>query len=197
MKTEQYYGELDLEKRKNRRLQWALGACVFVILITTSTIRTQVGKERTVFIPPEITKPFWISGDEASPEYFEELGSFVNGLTLNITPETVGRACGQFLMYVLPKDRDKFKKKCDVEAARVHRDSASQMFALREVQVDAKHRRVALLGTLITLINDKSFKNNEAYLMEFEHSDGRFYVTNQEKVDSNDPFGLKKNVRTN
>jgi hypothetical protein len=33
--------------------------------------------------------------------------------------------------------------------------------------------------------------------MEFENSDGRFYVTNQEKVDSNDPFGIKKNARTN
>jgi conjugal transfer pilus assembly protein TraE len=192
MNTEQYYGELDMEKRKNRRLQWALGACVVSILILSSTIRAQVGKERSAFVPPEITKPFWISSEEASPEYFEQLGPYVNGLTLNVTPETVSTACNQYLTYVLPKDRDKFRKRCDIESARIKRDSASQMFSVREVRTDATHHRVALLGTLTTMISDKTFKNNEAYLIEFVHADGRFYVSNHEKVDANDPFGIKK-----
>ena len=193
MESNEYFGELDLEKRKNRRLQWTLAACVFTILLLSGTIRAQVGKERSAFIPPEITKPFWISSEDASPEYFEQLGQFVNSLTLNVTPETAATACNQFLIYVLPKDRDKFRKKCDIESARVRRDNASQMFALREVRTDAKNRRVVLLGVLSTIIGDKPVsKSNEAYLIEFVHSDGRFYVANQEKVNVDDPFSTKK-----
>lgn len=192
MESSNYYGELDLEKRKNRRLQQAVAACIVIMLIGISTIRMQVGKDRTAFVPPEITKPFWISSEDASPEYFEQLGQFVNGLNLNVTPETAMAACNQFLLYVLPKDRDKFKKKCDISTERVRRDSASQMFSVSELRTDIKHRRVAISGQLITLINDKTFKDNQTYLIEFVHSDGRFYVSNQEKVDSDDPFNSKK-----
>jgi conjugal transfer pilus assembly protein TraE len=192
MKSDQFFGELDLEKSKNRRLQWALGGCILIILILASTVRAQVGKERNAFVPPEISKPFWISSEDASPEYFEQMGQYINGLPLNVTPETADMACKQYLTYVLPKDRDKFKKKCDIDTARIKRDSASQMFSVRDVKTDAKHRRVAFTGTMTTLIADKTFKNTEAYLIEFAHSDGRFYVTNHEKVDANDPFGIKK-----
>lgn len=192
MESNNYYGELDLEKRKNRRLQLTIVVCILIILIGISTIRMQVGKDRTAFVPPEITKPFWISSEDASPEYFEQLGQFVNGLTLNVTPETAMVACNQFLIYVLPQDRDKFKKTCDVSTERVRRDSASQMFSVRELRTDVKRRRVAISGQLITLINDKIFKENQVYLIEFVHSDGRFYVSNQEKVDADDPFSNKK-----
>lgn len=194
MKSDGYYGELDMERRKNRRLQICVACLVVSILVMASTIRAQTGKDRHSFLPPEISKPFWLSAEDASPEYFEQLGQFVNGLPLNVTPETAEASCKQFLMYVLPRDRDKFKKKCDVQTMRVKRDNASQMFSVREVRTDAKHRRVVLMGNLTTMIGDKTFKEPGAYLVEFAHSDGKFYVSNQEKVDANDPFNSKKSV---
>lgn len=192
MKSDQYFGELDLEKRKNRRMQIFLGLSVLIILIQTTTIRAQVGKERTTFLPPEITKPFWISSEEASPEYFEQMGEYVNGLVLNVTPETVGTRCDQFLTYILPRDRDAAKKKCDISVSRIKRDNASQMFSLRETRTDPKKHRVALIGNTATYISDKRVSNNsEAYLIEFAHADGRFYVSKQQLVAQDDPFGIK------
>lgn len=192
MDNDKYFGELDMERRKNRRLQLIVAGCVAAILVQASAIRAQTGETRTAFVPPEISKPFWISGESASAEYFEQLGQYINGLPLNITPETVQHACRQYLAYVVPKDRDKHKKRCDVETARVKRDGASQMFAVREVNTDAKNRRVAVAGVLTTIIQNKAFKSNETYMIEFAHSDGRFYVANHEKVDQNDPFAQKK-----
>ncbi len=139
-----------------------------------------------------MSKPFWISSEDASPEYFEELGQFVNGLSLNVTPETVNQACAQYLKYVLPKDRDRFKKACDLNAARVKRDGASQSFSVGTIRTDAKNRRVAFTGVLTTLIGDVPFRSNDTYVMQFVHADGRFYVANHEKVDPNDPFAQKK-----
>lgn len=183
MKTDTYFGELELEKRKNRRLQWALAASISAILIQASTIYAQIGDTKTVFVPPEISKPFWLSGEEASTDYFEQLGQFINGLPLNVTPETVHQSCSQYLAYVLPKDRDRHKKRCDVESARVRRDGASQMFATREVQTDQKNRRVVIAGVLTTIISGKAFRSNESYVIEFAHFGGRFYVSNHEKVE--------------
>ncbi len=192
MHTDQFYGELDAAKRDIGRLRLQLGACIAIILVLCSTVRFQLGTDRSVFVPPEISKPFWISGEDASPEYFEQLGQFLNGLTLNFTPETVTASCTQFLTYVLPKDRDKYRKRCDLEAARIRRDNASQSFSVRELRTDAQRRRVVLTGTLITFIADKSFKSKEAYFIEFEHVNGRFYVSNHDKVDANEPFASKK-----
>lgn len=193
MDSNAFFGEIDLERRKNRRLQWALGICVIVILIQTTTIRAQVGKERVQFVPPEITKPFWISSEDASPEYYEQMGQYVGLLPLNVTPETAATACNQYMTYILPKDRDRFRQKCDIEIARIKRDSVSQMFSVRELRTDVKRRKVVLIGTTLTFIHSKEVsKNTEAYLIEFAKSNGRFYVVNQEKVDVEDPFGIKK-----
>lgn len=193
MESVRYFGELDLEKKKNLRLQLYVGLCIFIIFVQSITIVSQTGNERTTFIPPEITRPFWISNEEASPEYFEQLAQYVNSLALNTTPDTVKASCAQFMTYILPKDHDRFKKKCDVEELRVKRDNASQMFSVREVQIDANTRRVALIGTTMTFIAGNSVsKTSEAYVVQFAHSNGRFYVINHEKVDENDPFGFKK-----
>lgn len=191
MDTDKYFGEMDMEKRKNRKLQWVVAACIAIILIQASSIRAQTGETKTAFLPPEISKPFWISSEDASPEYFEQLGMFINNLPLNVTPETVKEACKQYLNYVLPKDRDKYKKKCDVDEARVRRDGSSQMFSNREVRTDAKNRRVAFTGVLTTIVGGKAFPSNQTYVMEFVPYGGRFYIANHEKADPNDPFAQK------
>ena len=192
MDTNNYFGELVAAQRKNTILQWVVGGCVAVILIQASSIRAQTGETKTSFVPPEITRPFWISGEDASPEYFEQMGQFINSLPLNVTPETVGQACKQYLAYVLAKDRDAYKKKCDLTAARVKRDGASQSFSLTNIKTDAKNRRVVFTGVLTTIINDSVSRINESYVMQFVHSDGRFYIGNHEKADSNDPFAQTK-----
>lgn len=192
MDKNSYFGELTAEKAKNSKLQWVVAGCVAVILIQASSIRAQTGETKTSFVPPEITRPFWISGEDASPEYFEQMGQFINTLPLNVTPETVGQACKQYLTYVLPKDRDKYKKQCDLTAARVKRDGASQSFSTSTIKTDAKNRRVVFTGVLTTIINDSVSRINESYVLQFVHSDGRFYIGNHEKADPNDPFAQKK-----
>ncbi len=192
MDTTNYFGQLVSEQRKNTKLQWVLAGCVLVILIQASSIRAQTGETKTSFVPPEITRPFWISGEDASPEYFEQMGQFINLLPLNVTPETVGQACKQYLTYVLPRDRDKYKKQCDLTEARVKRDGASQSFSIANIATDAKNRRVAFTGVLTTIIGDTISRNNESYVLQFVHSDGRFYIGNHEKADPGDPFAPKK-----
>lgn len=163
-----------------------------VVLIQAAHLKAKVGDDRTHFIPPEVTKPFWLSADEASPEYFEDMGQFIGLLPLNVTPETAAQACKQYLSYILPKDRDKYRSKCDVQISRIKRDDISQMFSVSEVFTDVKHRKVALVGKMSTYINGKLFPAREAYLLEFERYGGRFYVKQHEQVDPDDPFNGKK-----
>lgn len=188
MDTEKYFGELDNERQRNRRLTLYLGVCIATILVLASSVRAQIGDERTHMLPPEISRPFWLSAKDASPEYFEDMGMFINGLPLNVTPDTVRQACKQYLTYVLPADRDLYKSKCDQDEARVKRDSVSQMFSVRQILTDAAHQRVAFSGTLHTFIGGKPFRRDAAYVMEFTHAAGRFYISNHKEAAPNDPL---------
>lgn len=191
MHGEEFINELDRAKTSVRRHQAALAALIVLALLQAGSIYRQSGSERQHFLPPEISRPFWLAGTEASAEYFEDLGQFVNGLVLNVTPETVDMACRAYLRYVLPRDRNKYQSRCDVEARRVKRDNAAESFSLRSVRTDPRRHRVVLEGTQVTIINDKHFKARRTYLIDFVHADGRFYVGTHEKVEDHDPRLLK------
>ncbi|MBB3221704.1 TraE/TraK family type IV conjugative transfer system protein [Pseudoduganella umbonata] len=192
MHGEEFINELDRVKTSVRRHQAAIGALIVLALVQACSIQRQSGNERQHFLPPEISRPFWLAGREASSEYFEDMGQFINGLPLNITPETVETACSAYLRYVLPRDRAKYQRRCDAEAKRIKRDSAVEWFSIESVRSDARLRRVVLEGMHQTIINDKRFRpTRRTYLIEFEHADGRFYVGTHEKVEDNDPRILK------
>lgn len=193
MDKDTYMGQLAEAKADIRRLKWILAGCVAAIVVMASTIRAQTGETKTAFVPPEITRPFWISSEDASQEYFEDLGQFINSLTLNVTPETVKRTCDQYLSYVLPKDRDTYRKRCDLQIARVKRDGSSSMFSTKVLRTDLKHKRVAMTGDFVTIVSGKPFPPRlQTYVIEFVHSAGRFYITNHHEADNNDPFSDKK-----
>lgn len=193
MDKHSYLGQLSDEQNKNRVLRWMLAGCIVVIIILSSTILAQTGETRTAFVPPEITRPFWISSEDASQSYYEDLGQFINGLSLNVTPETVKTACRQYLTYVLPRDRDTYKKRCDLQEMRVKRDGASSMFSVREISTDMRNRRVAISGDLVTIVSGKPFPpRRQAYVIDFVHAGGRFYITNHHEAETDDPFAEKK-----
>lgn len=192
MRGEEFINELERAKTSIRRHQAAIAGLILLALVQAGSIHRQSGNERQHFLPPEISRPFWLAGTEASPEYFEDLGQFINGLPLNVTPETVETACRTYLRYVLPRDRTRYQRRCDAEAKRIKRDNAVESFSIQSVRTDARRRRVVLEGMHQTIINDRRFAPaRRTYLIEFEHADGRFYVGTHEKVDDNDPRILK------
>ncbi len=191
MHGEEFINELDRAKSSVCKHQVAVAGLVLLALLQAGSIYRQSGSERQHFLPPEISRPFWLAGQEASAEYFEDLGQFVNGLPLNVTPETVDAACRAYLRYVLPRDRNKYKARCELEAKRVKRDNTAESYSVRAMRTDARRHRVVLEGTHVTLINDKHLSTRRTYLIDFVHADGRFYVGNHEKVDDHDPRALK------
>ncbi|TWI69287.1 type IV conjugative transfer system protein TraE [Pseudoduganella lurida] len=191
MDGDEFINALDKARSGIRKLQVALGGCIVLAIVQACSIARQAGNERQYFLPPEISRPFWLAGAEASPEYFEDLGQFINGLPLNVTPDTVDAACRQYLKYVVARDRARYKGQCDVETARIKRDGVAQTFSVREMHTDAHRRRVVLDGVLTTLVNDKPFRAPQTYLIEFEYSDGRFYVSKHDKVTPHDPHTFK------
>jgi conjugal transfer pilus assembly protein TraE len=189
MTPERYFSDLELERRRNKRLMMFLGLALLVILVQSCQNLKNTGNEVARFIPPEIHKPFWVSANNASPEYFEQLGLYLISLTLNVTPENAQTLLNQQMQFVAPAQRDAVKKAGDAAIARLKRDNASTMFALQETRHDTSGRRVAFIGYLHTYIDGKQVSRTaKAYLLEFAAAEGRFYMIRNEEVNPNEPF---------
>lgn len=193
MDEQTFFGTIAKQKKTIFRQSIWISLLIFAIVVQALTIRSNTGDERQAFIPPEISRPFWVSATDASQSYFEDLGQFINALPLNVTPETVGKACSQYLTYVLPRDRDAYKKRCDLQEIKVKRDGTSSMCPTKEIFTDLKHRKVVITCQLTTVVSGQPFPPKaKTYVMEFVPYGGRMYITNHEEADSNDPFATKK-----
>lgn len=193
MNEQEYFGTIARQKKTIHRQGWWLSLLILVTVVQALTIRSNTGDERQAFIPPEISRPFWVSATDASQSYFEDLGQFINSLPLNVTPETIGKACSQYLTYILPRDRDIYQRKCELQEMRVKRDGASSMCATKEIQTDLKHRKVAITCQLTSIVSGQAFPpGTKTFTMEFVPFGGRMYITNHEEVNPDDPFANKK-----
>ena len=56
--------------------------------------------ERTVLVPPQITREFWIEGGEVSKEYLEEMGLWMSTFLLEMNPTTASYKHKVLLKYV-------------------------------------------------------------------------------------------------
>lgn len=59
--------------------------------------------ERTVLVPPQITREFWIEGGEVSKEYLEEMGLWMSTFLLEMNPTTASYKHKVLLKYVAPE----------------------------------------------------------------------------------------------
>ena len=71
----QYQNDLRSQRRSNRILSAIVGALSLTVLLCLVVIVSIVGSDRTVIVPPNIDKTFWVTKEKASREYLEEMGT--------------------------------------------------------------------------------------------------------------------------
>lgn len=178
------------------RNAWRLIAAglMFANLVTAVGWLMSAGDERTVVVPTEMHKTFWIEDTQASPEYLEQMALYFIRLALDITPSAVDYQSEVFLRYVDPRAYGQLKTELILEAERVKRMSASQAFFPREIEFDVRKRRVAVRGDLTTFIGEQRVRTEpQTWRITFALAGGKMSVTEFIKVDNDDPFETKKN----
>lgn len=178
------------------RNAWRLIATGLMLanLVTAGGWLMSVGDERTVVVPTEMHKTFWIEDKKASPEYLEQMALYFIHLALDITPSAVDYQSDVFLRYVDPRAYGQLKTKLILEAERVKRLSASQAFFPREIEFDVRNRRVAVRGDLTTFVGEQKVRTEpQAWRISFALAGGKMSVTEFIKVDNDDPFETKQN----
>lgn len=185
-----YLSEKDNANHEIRFLRWLvvwMGAIVLVQILMTARL---IGAEKTVFVPPEIKRSFWVSGSAVSKEYLEEMAYWYAGLALNITPVVSDYQNNLFLTYAAPSEYGRLQAEMGARAEFLKKNNTATQFAVRSVTTDEKRRRVALSGTLFTWTSDKKAgERNAVFMVGFKHMNGKLYVSDFKETSDQDLFG--------
>lgn len=163
------------------------GIAVFVLSVT---LAAQMGRERTVIVPPTIERSFWVAKDKASREYLEQMAGYVSWLVLDVTPSTVDWKRNQLLEYVAPDDYAALKTQMDLEADRLRTNNASTSFLVQQLVADEKDQSVIVTGRLRKQINGTDIVDpgTRSYRVQFKYAGGRVHVKSF-KEHPNELFG--------
>ncbi len=193
MDFERHQNDLRMQRKSNR----TLGAIVVLLsvcqLLSLAGIVSLVGSERTVIVPPNIDRTFWVTRDKASREYLEQMAGYVTWLMLDVSPSTIDWKRNVLLNYVAPDQHAAMKTKMDLEADRLRTNNAATSFLVQQFTANEKEQSVVVAGRLRRQINGADIGEPEtrAYLAQFEYVGGRVHVKTFKEI----PYGQNGQLR--
>ncbi len=134
MDFERLNGDIKEMRRRNRGLGLAVGVLAAGQILALVVILNLLGTVRTVVVPPSMNKTFWVTRDQASNEYLEQMGSFIAWLVLDVTPASIDWKKDILLGYVEPDQYGPLRTRQEVEAERHPRAPAHPGQRLRDCQ---------------------------------------------------------------
>lgn len=150
-------------------------AALLACLVLTLNL---LGMQRTIVVPPTIDKTFWVTRDQASSAYLEQMGSFIAWLILDVSPATIDWKKSVLLDYVAPADHGTLQTRQDLEAARLQRMNATTSFLPQQLVANEAEQTVVIRGRLRTHVNGtETTTATKAYLAAFAYTGGRLHLT--------------------
>lgn len=190
MLFKKYLSERDNANHEIRFMRLLVAGLTVVVLIEAGAMLRLAGAEKTVLVPPEINRSFWVSGNAVSKEYLEEMAYWYAGLALNITPAVSDYQNSLFLKYAAPSEYGRLQAEMGARAEFLKKNNTATQFSVRNVTTDEKDLKVALSGTLVTWTSDKKAgERNATYLVGFKFMNGRLYVSDFKETSDQNPFG--------
>lgn len=190
MLFKKYLSERDNARQEIKFLRFMVVGLSVVVLTEAMVMSNFAGAEKTIIVPPEINRSFWVSGNAVSREYLEEMAYWYAGLALNITPVVSDYQNSLFLKYAAPSEYGRLQAEMGARAEFLKKNNTSTQFSVRTIKTDEQNLRVALTGTLVTWTSDKKASERSAtYLVGFKYMNGRLYVSEFKETSEQHPFG--------
>lgn len=144
------------------------------------------GYERTIVIPPSISKSFWVSANEVSPEYLSEMAIFFVNLRFSMAPDNTTMQREMILHYVEPNSYRSIKATLLSEAEHLNKEHITTSFYLVDVKVNDKKLMARVIGDLHSMVGESPVSPQRViYQINFGYHAGRLLVKSFEEVKEN------------
>jgi conjugal transfer pilus assembly protein TraE len=190
MLFKKYLSERDNANQEIRFMRLLVAGLTVVVLVEAGAMLRLAGSEKTVLVPPEINRSFWVSENAVSKEYLEEMAYWYAGLALNVTPIASDYQNNLFLKFAVPSEYGRLQAEMGARAEFLKKNDTATQFTVRNITTDDKNLRVALSGTLYTWTSDKKAgERNATYMLGFKFMNGKLYVSDFKETSDQHPFG--------
>lgn len=131
--------------------------------------------EKTILTPAIQTKEYWVQGDAASPEYYEQMATTFTELMLNYNPENAIGRFEEVLKHVNPGASNELRRKLMADLDDIKTKQRSSVFYPIELRV--KGKTVLLFGQKVDMVTGNVIgQNNRGYRITFDYHNGRLFV---------------------
>lgn len=182
----------DVEARAGvtRAFQLILSISLLTNVLMAGVLFTMDRTVRTILVPPETSKTFWVDGRRVGPEYLEQMGTWVVSQYATVSPSSIDYQNALLLKYVHPSVHGDLSIRFKMGASRIKSENISKIFMPREVRISESAHAVVLIGTQVTFIADKRVPNDEikAYLVAFDYDGSRVVIKELRETSLQKPF---------
>ena len=116
--------------------------------------------ERTILVPPHITKTLWVEGGTVSKEYLEEMGLYISKLLLDLSPTGFSYNHETLLKYAAPEAYGALKKQLMEDGEHYTKLQLSTHFKPTEVKANPNKLHVEVKGTLSSYVAGKEIRSS-------------------------------------
>lgn len=125
-------------------------------------------REKTILVPLNIHKSFWVHGDEVSKEYLEEMGLYLAKLLMDVSPSHIRHNHAVLLRYATPEAYGTLKAQFVEEEASSSSLQLSTHFKPSSVLANPEVLTVEVKGVLTSYVAGKEIKtSSETLLLKF------------------------------
>ena len=116
--------------------------------------------ERTILVPPHITKTLWVEGGTVSKEYLEEMGLYISKLLLDLSPTSFSYNHETLLKYATPEAYGVLKKQLIEDGEHYTKLQLSTHFKPTEVKANPSKFFVEVKGNLTSYVAGKEIRSS-------------------------------------
>lgn len=194
MKIEKLIEDMEAKAGIGKVFLMVLACSLITNILQAAGFVTMDKSVRTMLVPPEITKTFWVDGKQISPEYLEQMGQYIVMQYASVTPASIEAQNQNILKHVHPSVYGELDVRFKAGAQKLKAESMSRFFFPKEVRLAEKSQSVAFIGAVETWVGDKKVLTPEmkAYVVGFEYRDGRVTIRELREGDLQNPFAQPK-----
>ncbi len=170
-----------LEKlEKENRLLYLFVAGLLLVNVLEGILLYKASVSRTVIVmPPKVEKEFWVSGEELSYSYLEQIGEYLADRILNVSPAIVDKSLASVYPFLTtnPEELEAIKEVFASYTNSIKNNDWWQSFYPMKVIVDPQNQTLAVEGILKKFTGNTYIgEERRTIVFKFTVQQGRFIV---------------------
>ena len=175
MNLSNFKTKMDKTVMESYTLRFIVVVLALVIIAQIVFIGIIIGKQKTIVLPPRVSRSFWVAGGKVSQGYLIQMGDYLSQTVLNFTPKDYKEQLGNFMVYVLPSRYKAIDTALESQIKSVTTLGVSSVFYPTKTLV--KGNTITIIGVTHSFKGKKMKGSQKIVKLGFRVINGRFYVS--------------------